>query len=213
MLSNSKLPLSYWSYAVTTATHIINRLPTPWLHHKSPWELLFNSLPDLAHLGTYGCTCFPLLRSYNIHKLQPHTKPCIFLGYPAYFKGYICLEPFLFVYTYQDTSYSMKKKKNLSPESPPLFNGPSASSSLSPFSTFSAWFQYLLHTSPSPAHTSAYSRYIKSWQHYSPYYFYSTYIFYLLSYIHLFPNSLRLLLNFSHLDPLIPFNQSPIHHP
>ena len=110
MLSNSKLPLSYWSYAVTTATHIINRLPTPWLHHKSPWELLFNSLPDLAHLGTYGCTCFPLLWSYNIHKLQPHTKPCIFLGYPAYFKGYICLEPFLFVYTYQDTSYSMKKK-------------------------------------------------------------------------------------------------------
>ena len=112
MLSNSKLPLSYWSYAVTTATHIINRLPTPWLHHKSPWELLFNSLPDLAHLGTYGCTCFPLLWSYNIHKLQPHTKPCIFLGYPAYFKGYICLEPFLFVYTYQDTSYSMKKKNS-----------------------------------------------------------------------------------------------------
>ena len=105
------------------------------------------------------------------------------------------------------------KKKFLSPESPPLFNGPSASSSLSPFSTFSAWFQYLLHTSPSPAHTSAYSRYIKSWQHYSPYYFYSTYIFYLLSYIHLFPNSLRLLLNFSHVDLLIPFNQSPIHHP
>lgn len=43
MLSNSKLPLSYWSYVVTTTIHIINRIPTPWLHHKSPWELLFNS--------------------------------------------------------------------------------------------------------------------------------------------------------------------------
>lgn len=36
MLSNSKLPLSYWSYVVTTTIHIINRIPTPWLHHKSP---------------------------------------------------------------------------------------------------------------------------------------------------------------------------------
>ena len=36
MLSLSKLPLSYWSYAVATATHIINRLPTPNLHNKSP---------------------------------------------------------------------------------------------------------------------------------------------------------------------------------
>ena len=89
----SKLPLSYWSYAVSTTTHIINRLPTPVLHNKFPWELLFHSKPDLYHLRTFGYTCFPLLRPNNIHKLQPHTKPCIFLGYPAYFKGYICLVP------------------------------------------------------------------------------------------------------------------------
>ena len=89
----SKLPLSYWSYVVSATVHIINRLPTPMLHNKFPWELLFHSKPDLHHLRTFGYTCFPLPRPYNIHKLQPHTKPCIFLGYPAYFKGYICLVP------------------------------------------------------------------------------------------------------------------------
>ena len=33
-----------------------------------------------------------LLRPYNSHKLQPHTKPCLFLGYPTHSKGYICLD-------------------------------------------------------------------------------------------------------------------------
>ena len=93
MLSHCNLPLSYWSYAISTTTHIINRLPTPVLNNKSPWESLFHSMPDITHLRTFGCTCFPLLRPYNIHKLQPHTKPCIFLGYPTHSKGYICLEP------------------------------------------------------------------------------------------------------------------------
>ena len=87
----SKLPLSYWLYAISKTTRIINRLPTPMLHNKFPWELLFHSRPDLHHLRTFGYTYFPLLRPYNIHKLQPHTNPCIFLGYPAYFKGDICL--------------------------------------------------------------------------------------------------------------------------
>ena len=37
--------------------------------------------------------CFPYLRPYNTHKLQPRSTPCLFLGYPAHTKGYICLDP------------------------------------------------------------------------------------------------------------------------
>jgi hypothetical protein len=33
-----------------------------------------------------------LLTPYNSNKLQPKTKPCIFLGYPPLSKGYICLD-------------------------------------------------------------------------------------------------------------------------
>ena len=93
MLSHSNLPLSYWSYVVSTTTHMINRLPTLLLHNKSPWEVLFKYKLDLLHLRTFGYTCFPLLRPYNKHKLHPHITPCIFLSYSAYSKGYICLDP------------------------------------------------------------------------------------------------------------------------
>ena len=73
--------------------HIVNRLPTPNLQNLTPWELLFQSRPDIKHLRTFGCDFFPLLKPYNSHKHQPHTTSCIFLGYPAYTKGYICLDP------------------------------------------------------------------------------------------------------------------------
>ncbi|GJZ79406.1 retrovirus-related pol polyprotein from transposon TNT 1-94 [Tanacetum coccineum] len=39
MLFNAHVPASYWVDAFTTATFIINRLPTPLLKNKSPFEL------------------------------------------------------------------------------------------------------------------------------------------------------------------------------
>lgn len=153
MLSLSKLPLSYWSYAVTAATHIINRLPTPGLHNRSPWELLFHYVPDLTHLRVFGCTCFPLLRPYNTHKLQTHTKFCIFLGYLAYSKGYIYLEPSSHrIYISRHVLFN--ENEFLCHESPPLSTGSSLFAVTSQFSTFLAWLSYLLHTSPSTAHPS-----------------------------------------------------------
>jgi hypothetical protein len=93
LLSNAGLSITHWSYAVSTAVHLINRLPTPKLSHQTPWEMLFHKPPDITHLKTFGCLCFPYLRPYNNHKLQPRSTPCIFLGYPIYSKGYICLDP------------------------------------------------------------------------------------------------------------------------
>jgi hypothetical protein len=93
LLSQSNLPMSYWSYAISTAAHLINRLPTPNLGHKSPWQVLYHKNPDLAYLRTFGCQCFPLLTPYTAHKLYPKTQPCIFLGYPLHSKGYYCLDP------------------------------------------------------------------------------------------------------------------------
>jgi transposase InsO family protein len=93
LLSESTLPMSYWSYAVSTATHLINRLPTPNLNHKTPWEMLFHAPPDLTHLKSFRCQCFPLITPYTAHKLHPKTIPCVFLGYPSHTKGYLCLDP------------------------------------------------------------------------------------------------------------------------
>uniref|UniRef100_A0A2N9J9M1 Integrase catalytic domain-containing protein n=1 Tax=Fagus sylvatica TaxID=28930 RepID=A0A2N9J9M1_FAGSY len=78
---------------VSTAAHLINRLPTPNLKQKTPWELLFHKPPDIQYLRTFGCQCFPLLTPYTAHKLHPKTISCVFLGYPTNTKGYLCLDP------------------------------------------------------------------------------------------------------------------------
>ena len=86
VLSHSKWPVTYWAYAISTVVHLINRLATPLLHNLSPWELLFQAKLDLLLLKVFRCTCFPLLKPYNTQKFQPHTSPCVFLGYPLYSK-------------------------------------------------------------------------------------------------------------------------------
>jgi len=93
LLAQSHLPLSYWVDAFFTATYLINRLPTPVLSNKSPYFTLLNKYPDYSLLKTFGCLCFPLLRSYNAHKLAFRSKKCVFLGYSSNHKGYRCLDP------------------------------------------------------------------------------------------------------------------------
>ena len=40
----------------------------------------------------FGCKCFPWLVPYAQNKLQPKSKPCVFLGYSLNHQGYKCLD-------------------------------------------------------------------------------------------------------------------------
>jgi len=93
MLAHSSLPMSYWGEAFTSAVYIINMLPTPVLHNKSPYQLLFNKVPEYQFLKTFGCACYPMLKPYNTNKLSLRSTLCVFLGYTSNFKGYICKSP------------------------------------------------------------------------------------------------------------------------
>ena len=93
LLSKASLPFQYWSYAAQVAVFLINLLPTATLHSYSPYYLLYHSQPDLTQLRIFGCACYPLLRPYTSHKLEPRTKECIFLGYSSVSKGYLCFNP------------------------------------------------------------------------------------------------------------------------
>ena len=93
LLYKSHLPLNFWSYAFSTASFLINKLPSSVFGFKSPWELVNSMSPSISTLRTFGCACYPYLRPYNKHKLQPRSTECIFLGYPPLSKGYLCLDP------------------------------------------------------------------------------------------------------------------------
>ena len=82
----------YWEDAFQTATNIINRLPTPVLSQKSPFEILYNRLPDYNFMRVFGCACWPNLRPYNKNKLNFRSKTCIFIGYSLCHQGYKCLD-------------------------------------------------------------------------------------------------------------------------
>lgn len=78
------LPIIFWNDCVIHAVHLINRIPSPILHNKTPIELLYNSIPTYSHLIVFYCLAYASISS----KFAPRTKKCIFLGFPPGIKGY-----------------------------------------------------------------------------------------------------------------------------
>ena len=93
LLAHAKLPLYFWDHAFLTTTYLFNRLPSPTLDNKSPFFMLHLQFTDYKFLKCFGCACFPFTRPYNAHKLEFHSKECVFLGYSPSHKGYKCLDP------------------------------------------------------------------------------------------------------------------------
>jgi Reverse transcriptase (RNA-dependent DNA polymerase)/gag-polypeptide of LTR copia-type len=90
-LFHASIPLHYWDYIFESVVFVINRLPSTTTGSISPFEKLFKQQPDYNFLHTLGCSCFPLLRPFTDHKLEPRSEKCVFLGYSTVYKGYYCL--------------------------------------------------------------------------------------------------------------------------
>ena len=79
LLAHSSLPLWFWDEAFLTACYLINRMPTPVLNKDTPIFRLLKTQPNYDFLRTFGCACWPSLHKYNAHKLEFHSKLCVFL--------------------------------------------------------------------------------------------------------------------------------------
>ena len=93
LLSHASLPTTFWPHAFATDVYLINRLPTNTLNLSSPFKLIFHKSPNYSRLKVFGCLCYPWLRPYTSHKLNPRSKPCVFLGYSLSQSAYLCLDP------------------------------------------------------------------------------------------------------------------------
>ena len=93
LLTYASIPLSYWPHAFATAVYLINRMPTPTIHLQTPYKKIFKSPPNYTKLKIFGCLCYSWLKSYNSHKLESNSKPCVFLGYSNTQSAYFCLNP------------------------------------------------------------------------------------------------------------------------
>jgi hypothetical protein len=92
LLFQSNLPKIFWCHAVGHATHIINRLPSPFLNQKSPHHMLYDTLPDIENLKVFGCLAYASTLQTHRHKLDSRSRKCVTLGFKPGVKGHILFD-------------------------------------------------------------------------------------------------------------------------
>ncbi|XP_049392792.1 uncharacterized protein LOC125857124 [Solanum stenotomum] len=71
------IPLKFWEHCILSIAYIINRLPTPVLHDRSPYEVFHNIKPSLHHMRVLGC----FANNMYIHdKFQPKSVTAIHMA-------------------------------------------------------------------------------------------------------------------------------------
>lgn len=92
MLSDAKLPDTYWGEAVVTANFIQNHLPCTSVD-RTPFELWHQRKPFYGNLRRFGAKCFIRIPDEHRRKLDPKAEMAILLGFDTESKAYKCLVP------------------------------------------------------------------------------------------------------------------------
>ncbi|KAF2345193.1 Integrase catalytic core [Trinorchestia longiramus] len=88
MLSDSKLPKTFWAEAVSTAAYVKNRSPTCAHKNLTPYQALNGHKPNVQHFRTFGCMAYAHVPKDEREKLDSKSKTCVLLGYGSGNKGY-----------------------------------------------------------------------------------------------------------------------------
>ncbi|XP_072061934.1 uncharacterized protein [Arachis hypogaea] len=92
LLFHAHLPKSFWNYSVGHAVYLINRLPTPFLQNKSPYQVLYKNFPNLSLLRVFGCLAYASSLARQRGKLDPRARKCLHLRFREGTKGYLLFD-------------------------------------------------------------------------------------------------------------------------
>jgi hypothetical protein len=88
MLGELKTPERFWSKAVNTACHAINRLYLHRLLKKTSYELLTGKKPNVSYFHVFGSKCYILVKKGRHSKFAPKAVEGFLLGYDSNTKAY-----------------------------------------------------------------------------------------------------------------------------
>uniref|UniRef100_H3HA18 Integrase catalytic domain-containing protein n=1 Tax=Phytophthora ramorum TaxID=164328 RepID=H3HA18_PHYRM len=88
MLHHAKLDKCFWAEAAMTAIYVKNRLPSPKVEHKTPFEIVYKSKPSVKHMHVFGCQTYILTPKEKRRKWDPKARAGLFLGYEEVSKAY-----------------------------------------------------------------------------------------------------------------------------
>ena len=86
MLIDSKLPRFLWGEAMHHAAWIKNRSPTRALNGSTPFQVRYNTAPNLSHLVPFGTRAW--VKTVNAGKLEARARPGHFVGFDSTSTGY-----------------------------------------------------------------------------------------------------------------------------
>jgi hypothetical protein len=88
MLGEFKTPEQFWSEAMNTACHAINRLYLHRLLKKTSYELLTGNKPNVSYFRVFGSKCYILVKKGRHSKFAPKAVEGFLLGYDSNTKAY-----------------------------------------------------------------------------------------------------------------------------
>jgi hypothetical protein len=88
MLSEFKTPERFWSEAVNTACHAINRVYLHRLLKKTSYEFLTGNKPNVSYFRVFGSKCYILVKKGRNSKFAPKVVEGFLLGYDSNTKAY-----------------------------------------------------------------------------------------------------------------------------
>jgi hypothetical protein len=88
MLGEFKTPECFWSEAVNTACHAINRVYLHRLLKKTSYEQLTGNKPNVSYFRVFGSKCYILVKKGRNSKFAPKAVEGFLLGYDSNTKAY-----------------------------------------------------------------------------------------------------------------------------